>query len=152
MSLIIKRLRSLPINTRIHVSYGFMDGQTLAVTGTVIDKDDSAMEIRDDAGIPSFINFDTVRFFSIPAHETGADNRAVNAPVAQQNIIPEPPQAALPQKTLLCRKDVEQLTLGVSDQELKQVFDGLCREEKKLLQKAVDSFFYGVRYRGEADR
>lgn len=137
MSLLINRLRALPTGTRIQLSYGFMDGQTLAFSGTITDKDDTAMEIRDGSGNSAFIDFSTVRFFSL-LPDTAPGLNPVQSTAA-------PAQTAIPQKQLLCQKNIEQLTFTVSDQELKRNFDTLGREEKKLLQKSFDSFLYGIR-------
>lgn len=147
MSLMINRLRNLPVHTRIQLSYGFMDGQTLVLSGSITDKDDTAMEIRDEQGNQFFIDFATVRFFSLLPGSPMQEAAPATAQAAVQPSAPVIPQTPpeCPGKILLCQKNPDQMSVGVSDQELKRGFDILSREEKKLLQKAVDSFFYGVR-------
>ena len=143
MNMMIEMLRQLPLNTEIQVAYGSVLGQTLVSTGTITAKDDFYMQIMGQNGLPSLISYQTVDAFSI----LGSPAAQQKAPAVEEKAVPEAPAKVAPpvKKDLLCRKNIDVLPFAVSDHALKQAFDVLCREEKKLLQAAVDSFFHGVR-------
>lgn len=124
MDLMTKRLNALPTGANIQLCYGFMDGQNLMLTGTITDRDDSCLEITDPNGIPHYVALSTVRFFS--------------------PLAPSPTPAPVVRKDLLRDEPISCFSLKVSDYQLKEEFGRLGREEKRLLQKAYDSFLYGV--------
>lgn len=123
MSLITKRLSSLGSGSQIQVSYGFQDVRS--IQATVTDNDNtSCLEVRDSDGCLHYLDYSTVKSLVM----LGA------APVPQ--VVKQP---------LLHEQEVSYVSLCISDRELKALFDGLDKQEKRLLQKGCDSFFYGVR-------
>ena len=127
-TLMIKRLSALPVGTAIQLSYGFMDGQNLMVTGTITDKDDSCMEILDAQGVPHFVDHTAVKFFAI----------------LSEGVPPQLPGKDA-RKKLLHGQNIEHYSQRISDYELKNLFSALDKTEKRLLQTAYDSFCYGVK-------
>lgn len=123
-TLMIKRLSALPVGTAVQLSYGFMEGQNLMVTGTITDKDESCMEICDAQGKPSFVDYSTVKFLT---------------------ILSQSEQEPRNRKALLHGQNVDLFSQRISDYELKNLFGNLDRTEKQLLQPAYDSFCYGVK-------
>ena len=127
-TLMIKRLSALPIGTTVQLSYGFMEGQNLMVTGAITDKDDSCMEIRDAQGVPHYVDFTAVKFFTVPSQRT--------------QVFEPAPQ---PEKKLLHGQTIEHFSQRVSDYEMKNLFSALDKTEKRFMQTAYDSFCYGVK-------
>ena len=128
-TLMIKKLSALPVGTTVQVSYGFMEGQNLMVTGTITDKDESCMEICNAQHVPAYIDYSAVKFFTI---------------LNQKEQVPEPVQ--IPEKKLLLSQNIEQFSQRISDYEMKNnLFNVLSKAEKRLLQTAFDSFCYGVK-------
>lgn len=128
-TLMIKKLSALPVGTTVQLSYGFMEGQNLMVTGTITDKDESCMEICNAQHIPAYIDYTTVKFFTI---------------LNPKEQVPEPVQ--IPEKKLLLSQNIEQFSQRISDYEMKNnLFNVLSKTEKRLLQTPFDSFCYGVK-------
>ena len=122
MSLITKRLSTLTAGTQIQVSHG----QDLRfLQATVTDNDfSSCLEVRDSDGGIHYLDYSTVKSLA---------------------LLGAVPLSAAAKKELLHEKSVQNVSLGISDRELKLLFDALDKTEKQLLQKGCDSFFYGVR-------
>lgn len=131
MNLITKRLSSLNIGSQLQISFGMMDGENLMVAGVVTDNDCIAtLEIQDHEGNLHYVDYSAIKFFKLI--------QAAAAPAA-------PAAPAVPvRRVLLHEQKPEHRTLGMSDQALKKLFSALHKDEKRLLQKGYDSFFYGV--------
>lgn len=135
-TLLMNKLSALPVGTELQLSYGFMEGRNLMVAGKITDKDSCCMEILDEQGNLHYVDYSTVKVFTVSGRNT-----------------PTPVPVCKPEKKLLHGQTLEQFSQRIGDYEMKNnLFSVLSKNEKRLLQTAYDSFGYGVKVNSHEKR
>lgn len=126
-------LKQLKSGTQIRFSFGVDGEREPNMSGVILDNDfESSMEV-DASGEELILNYGLVKsLLIVPGGSSRTDSRN--------------------QETTPARPTVKQLSehipediLNLSDNALKQLFDGLGRSEKMLLSGAYDSFRFGIK-------
>lgn len=134
-------LKEVPEGTKVKFSYGSDDQREPNLSGTVVENDcEENVEIKTASGEDLVLNYALVRSLLVQS-QIGPAPKPTPTPKPDTKPVPPAPK---PTKTALHQQTPEDW-LNMSDKELKEAFDVIPWEDRKLLSSAYDSFKYGVK-------
>ncbi len=139
-------LREVPEGTKVKFSYGSENQREPNLSGTVVENDaEENLEIKTASGEELVLNYGLIRSFLVQSKAKAAPKPI---PDSTPKADPKPAEKkAAPVKPgdLPLYEQSPEDWLNMSDNALKEAYDAMPMEERKLLSGAYDSFKYGVR-------
>ena len=134
-------LREIPEGTKVKFSYGSEDQREPNLSGTVVENDcGENVEIKTASGEDLVLNYALIRSLLVQSKIEPSPKPASipKVGIKSASVTPKPIKTALHQQT-------PEDWLNMSDKALKDAFDVIPLEDRKLLFSTYDSFKYGVK-------
>lgn len=137
-------LRELTVGTKVQFSYGSEDNREPVISGVVSENDNEEnLEIKTSDGKELVLNYTLIH--SLLIKDKSYITQPVVAQVSKPSSVTQPTAPIQTKTNLPLYSQTPEDILNASDSVLKELFDKLPKNDRKLLSSAFDSFKYGVK-------